>query len=380
MPPQTNEKEQRELVSVIVPAYNGERVIEESIESVLSQTYTPIELIIIDDASKDGTYARIRKYENDDRAAIFKAVKHDENKGLAATLNDGIKKSQGKFIVILHQDCVLIGNDWIFKGLKYLLDDPRVAVVTGYYGIPPKKLTFTPKAFGVLRRQYHAANPKRMDEEVTFSEGKCDIYRREILEKIGGFPERFRIAGEDLYVSYKTRQLGYSIVKSYKLPVLQKFGLAADNVPKNLKKEFIFGEAMGGIFPMFRTFLFKKMSTSEYSRTRSLQRATQPLFVFCFIFLLLLAAAFHSLLILYLASAMLVARYLFYVITIRSELRRMTSVLHEDATSPFLEALVIAALGIVIDFVYALGFGYGLVSYLIGRYPDKLSARTMGGQ
>jgi glycosyltransferase involved in cell wall biosynthesis len=349
-----------------MPAYNGEKVIEDSIESVLDQIYAPIELIIIDDASGDDTFAKMKKHEHDNRVASFKAIKHERNEGLAATLNHGLKESSGRYLAILHQDCVLMDKDWLSKALEYFFSDEKIAVVTGYYGIPPENLTFVTKAFGVFRRQYHAINPKQMDEEVTFSEGKCDMYRKDVLEKIGGFPERFRIAGEDLYVSYKIRQSGCSIVKSYKLPVVQKFGPAADSLSKNLKKEFVFGKAMGGIFPMFGTFLFKKMNASEYSRTRSLQRATQPLFVLFFILLLLLAAIFRNTLIFYSALAILGIRYFLYVITIWGELRRMSDLFHKTATVSFFEALVIAALGVLIDFAYTLGFGYGLVLYTIG--------------
>lgn len=355
----------RELVSVIMPAYNGGKTIHDSVESVLNQTYKPIELIILDDASQDNTYERIMEYKHEDSIAFYRVIKHDRNLGLAATLNHGIKESHGKYVVILHQDCVLADKDWIINALEYFTNI-EVAVVTGYYGIPPEKLGFMAKAFGIFRRQYHAASSKRVDEEVTFSEGKCDVYRKDVLEKIGGFPERFRIAGEDLFVSYKIRQQGFLILKSYKLPVVQKFGGAADNLSKNLRKEFIFGKAMGGVFPMFKTFLFKKMGVSKYSRTRSLQRATQPLFVLTFALLLLLSMVFLSVLILCLSVAVLVIRYLFYVVTIWNELLLMADVFRKSKSFALLESLLVAALGLVVDFVYTFGFSYGLVLYAIG--------------
>jgi len=356
----------KDLVSVIMPAYNGEKVIEDSIKSVLTQTHTPIELIIIDDASSDDTFTRIKEHEHNSNVAVFKAIRHQKNLGLAATLNHGLRESGGEFVVILHQDCVLADAEWIAKALEYFHKNERTAVVTGYYGIPPDKLTFATKAFGVFRRQYHARNLEQFEEEVTFSEGKCDIYRRAVLEKLSGFPERFRIAGEDLYVSYKIRQLGYSIVKSYTLPVIQKFGPAADSLSKNLKKEFIFGKAMGGIFPMFKMFLFKRIAMSQYSKVRSLQRASQPVFVASFIILLLLAVVLQSMLLFYLILVILGIRYVFYVATIWTELLRMSSIFHKTTVFSFLEALAIAALGVVIDFVYTIGFGYGLVLYMMG--------------
>ncbi len=353
------------LVSVVMPAYNGEDIILDSIESVLSQTYKPIELTVVDDASRDNTYKKVKECKHQERVAFYKVIKHDRNLGLAATLNHGIRESHGKYITILHQDCVLADKDWIKNALDYFVDS-KIAVVTGYYGIPPEKLGFVAKAFGIFRRQYHAASSKQAEDEVTFSEGKCDVFRRDALERIGGFPERFRIAGEDLFVSYRIRQEGFLILKSYKLPVVQKFGPAADNLPKNLRKEFIFGKAMGGVFPMFKTFLFKKIGVSKYSGTRSLQRATHPLFVSTFVLLLLLSIIFMNALIAYLALALLLLRYVFYVITILRELLRMTDVFRQSKEVSFLESLSIAALGLIVDFVYTFGFSYGLVLYAMG--------------
>ncbi len=354
----------RELVSVIIPAFNGEKTIHDSIESVLNQTYKSIELIIIDDASQDNTFEKLTEYKR--KSVSYRVIKHDINIGLAATLNHGIKESQGKYVLILHQDCVLVDQKWIAKALEHF-NNSKVAVVTGYYGIPPEKLGFAAKAFGIVRRQYHAANSKQVEEEVTFSEGKCDIYRKDVLEKIGGFPERFRIAGEDLFVSYAIRQQGFLILKSYQLPVVQKFGLAADNVSKNLRKEFIFGKAMGGVFPMFKTFLFKKIGVSKYSRARSLQRAAQPLFVSIFALLLLLAIVFLNVLMLWLSVAVLAFRYLSYVATIWYELLHMSNIFHRNSVVSFLESLLIAALGISIDFTYTFGFCYGLLLYAFGK-------------
>ncbi|TET55902.1 glycosyltransferase [Candidatus Bathyarchaeota archaeon] len=355
----------RELVSVIMPTFNGEKTVLDSIESVLNQTYKSIELIIIDDASRDNTFESITEHKRKNDIARYRAIKHDMNIGLAATLNHGIKECHGKYVIILHQDCVLADRNWIVNALEYFANS-NVAVVTGYYGIPPEKLGFTAKAFGIFRRQYHAVSSVQVDEEVTFSEGKCDVYRKDVLESIGGFLERFRIAGEDLVVSYKIRQQGFLILKSYKLPVVQKFGPAADNLAKNLRKEFVFGKAMGGVFPMFKTFLFRKIGVSRYSRNRSLQRATQPLFVLTFTLLLLLSMVFLNILILWLSVIVLVIRYFFYVVTIWNELLLMADVFHKSRSFAFLESLLVAALGLIVDFVYTLGFSYGLVLYTIG--------------
>ena len=73
------------LISVLLPVYNGEDYLEEAIQSVLDQTDADFELIIINDGSRDGSAAVIDKF-NDARIRTF----HQENQGLAATLNRAI--------------------------------------------------------------------------------------------------------------------------------------------------------------------------------------------------------------------------------------------------------------------------------------------------
>ena len=87
------------LISVILPVYNGSLYLKESIDSILNQTYTNFELIIINDGSKDNSEEVIKSY-NDDRIKYLS----QENRGLAATLNIGIKLTNGIYIARMDQD------------------------------------------------------------------------------------------------------------------------------------------------------------------------------------------------------------------------------------------------------------------------------------
>lgn len=83
-----------------MPAYNGEKYIGESIESILNQTYRNFEFIIIDDKSSDDTLHIIQKYK-DIRIRLYK---NSCNKGIAYSTNFGIDNSQGKYIALLDDD------------------------------------------------------------------------------------------------------------------------------------------------------------------------------------------------------------------------------------------------------------------------------------
>lgn len=86
------------LVSVIIPAYNGQRFLQACIDSALAQTYRPMEIIAVNDGSTDGTAALLSGYG--DRIRVF----HQDNAGQAAARNLGILKSTGEWIAFLDQD------------------------------------------------------------------------------------------------------------------------------------------------------------------------------------------------------------------------------------------------------------------------------------
>jgi teichuronic acid biosynthesis glycosyltransferase TuaG len=88
------------LVSIITPSYNASKFIEECIRSVLDQSYTNWELIIVDDCSSDNSCEMIRKY-NDKRIQLFEL---DSNVGAAEARNVAIRQAKGKYIAFLDSD------------------------------------------------------------------------------------------------------------------------------------------------------------------------------------------------------------------------------------------------------------------------------------
>ena len=93
-----------ELVSIITPMYNSENFVEEAILSVIKQSYTNWELLIIDDGSKDKSIEIVEKYLGRDNR--IKLIKNTINKGASLTRNIGIEKSCGRYIAFLDSDDV----------------------------------------------------------------------------------------------------------------------------------------------------------------------------------------------------------------------------------------------------------------------------------
>lgn len=120
----------RDLVSIIMPVFNSERYVEEAINSVLAQTYTFWELLVIDDNSTDCSVSLIKKFvEKDQRIQL---LRNDNSTGLPATpRNMGIRKARGRFIAFLDSDDIWL-PDKLEKQLV-LFDDPKTAIVYSDY-------------------------------------------------------------------------------------------------------------------------------------------------------------------------------------------------------------------------------------------------------
>ena len=106
------------LVSVVMPVYNGEKYVINAIDSILSQNFTELELIIINDGSTDST-ASLLKEVNDPRVRLFE----QPNCGLAATLNIGIGLARGVYIARQDHDDISL-RDRISKQLSYMHSNP----------------------------------------------------------------------------------------------------------------------------------------------------------------------------------------------------------------------------------------------------------------
>lgn len=120
-------------ISVIIPAYNHEKYVGQTVESVLCQSYENFELIIINDGSMDNTESEIQKFT--DSRILYN---RQENQGAHVAINHGIKLSKGKYIAILNSDDLYVSNR--LEECRRLLQDNKEysAVVTQLEGIDGK--------------------------------------------------------------------------------------------------------------------------------------------------------------------------------------------------------------------------------------------------
>lgn len=138
------------LVSVLIPAYNHENYIQETIESIINQTYPNIELIILDDGSKDKTWEKITELKPKCENRFVKIhFETKQNEGTCMTLNKLLKLSSGEFVYIIASDD-LAKPQAIEKEVKFLQDNPDYALAVGdneYVDSMGKQIFRTQKAF-----------------------------------------------------------------------------------------------------------------------------------------------------------------------------------------------------------------------------------------
>lgn len=122
-------------VSVIIAAYNIENFIEKSLESIQSQTYQNIEMIIVDDGSTDGTSKYCDEFcKTEPRARVI----HQKNKGLSEARNVGIKEATSEFITFVDGDDIVAGN-YVKRLLEAIIKNNSDISVCGFTMVPSNK-------------------------------------------------------------------------------------------------------------------------------------------------------------------------------------------------------------------------------------------------
>ena len=114
-----------------MPVYNIEQYVARAISSILEQTYQNLELLVIDDCSKDLTLEKITQYKD----PRIKLIKNNKNMGISISLNKGIHASKGKYIARMDGDDISL-PDRIEKQCNFMEENPQIGILgTGYYVI-----------------------------------------------------------------------------------------------------------------------------------------------------------------------------------------------------------------------------------------------------
>jgi glycosyltransferase involved in cell wall biosynthesis len=181
------------LVSVVIPVFNGERFLREAVQSVLDQRYSPLEIIMVDDGSTDGTEAVAK--------GLSETVRYlyQTNQGPAAARNRGIEHARGELVAFADVDD-LWPVDKLELQLPYLIRHPNIDIVLGRI----QQVLLSETVAGEMQSQEFA--------EPAFSVNLGSaVIRKSVFARVGLFDETMRYS-EDVDWFMRAREGGAAIV------------------------------------------------------------------------------------------------------------------------------------------------------------------------
>lgn len=175
------------IVSVVIPLYNAQDVIRDTIESVFGQTYHDYEIVVIDDGSTDGSWDVLRAYA--DRLRYIQ----QPNGGVAQARNRGIVASRGRYIALLDHDD-LWDPEKLAKQVAVLDAQPEAGMVV----TDVAHIDRTGRPMNQLGPAYQPQHEfARLFVQGFVPTPSATLIRKSVLEAIGGFDEQFNSAGMD---------------------------------------------------------------------------------------------------------------------------------------------------------------------------------------
>ena len=271
-------------ISVLLPAYNAERFVGDTVRSVLAQTCTDFELIAIDDGSVDGTLNILKSF-NDPRLRVF----HQQNAGLASALNAAFRQASGDFLARIDADDICM-PDRFSQQIHYLHAKPVIAVVGS-------AVEYIDGDGRYISRSFPPINIRFLNKQL--AKGRCCVahptvmMRTEAFRSAGGYNEIIGCGIEDAVLWAKMISKGY-LVGNIPTPLVQYritkhaiSNIGFDNYQEEIMKE-IFANIDFLSNELAESFKcnFKKLQNIPTDRTEQrFMNVTSNLFyrLFCFL-------------------------------------------------------------------------------------------------
>ncbi|HDZ00222.1 MAG TPA: glycosyltransferase family 2 protein [Nitrospirae bacterium] len=228
------------VFSVVIVNYNGKAFLENCVRSILNNTYDNYEIIIVDNASTDGSINNIYKKFTHELQKI-KIVTLEENYGPARARNEGVKVSQGKYVGFLDNDTE-VHKDWIIEAAKDFDRNRELGIIQCklLFLKEPNKIDCVgeflgPNGFLIQRAKYKEIDEGQYDEKVELLAAKSAgmFIRKDTFNKIGGFDDDFFIYMEETDLCWRSWLAGYKTAFCSTSLIYHRYSTTLDIVDKN---------------------------------------------------------------------------------------------------------------------------------------------------
>ncbi|MCX6812234.1 MAG: glycosyltransferase family 2 protein [Candidatus Berkelbacteria bacterium] len=225
-------------ISILVPIYNGASTIEKTLDSLVKQSIKIDEIFLINDGSRDDSFKIISGFVKSKKLKNATIINHKKPIGLAASYNEGIKKSKSELIVTLHQDVIFKKNSLSKLIEPFEKDQPEI--VAAYHNVLHPKEVW--QKYNFWQKVFFS---RLVGKKYSGLDGKFDCFRKSSLLKIGGFDQKnFRTAGEDGEIINRLKKIGRIVPSEAEIIHLhrddKKFSLS-----DIIKKQCQYSEAQG---------------------------------------------------------------------------------------------------------------------------------------
>ena len=193
------------FVSIIVPAYNEDLVIRNTIDSLLASTYENYEIIVVDDGSIDKTSEVVREsYSDNKRVRLFS----EANEGKATALNTGLRHAKGEIVIALDADTLFAPQT--IGALAQRVYDPKMGAVAGNAKVGNRINIVTRwQALEYITSQNMDRRAFATLNCITVVPGAVGAWRRDLIEQAGGFQSDTLAEDQDL--TLRIRRMGHNI-------------------------------------------------------------------------------------------------------------------------------------------------------------------------
>jgi GT2 family glycosyltransferase len=195
--------------SIIIVNYNSQPALRSCLDSLIANTTPPLEIIVVDNHSGDGSVEYIQKL----KLPILRTIFNQTNLGFTKACNQGIQSAQGDRLVTMNPD-VLVPKGWLDRMAWHLRNNPRTLIVgpkgIGIGGRQAPGLLCYPSKLAAADRRF-AAVYRRQSEPAKFLIGCLILFDRRLIERIGLFDEKMPLGADDFDLSLRVRQAGYQL-------------------------------------------------------------------------------------------------------------------------------------------------------------------------